>query len=89
MNRGQATGPMPTLVLVVVALITICIGISVMNAATGPEVREYVNESAEWCDAHGGDLSNSRSFWHGGLHCELPNGSVVHMSEVVEPPQAA
>lgn len=42
-----------------------------------------VQQAADWCSAHNGTLQNANVIGeHGGLHCELPNGTVVHMSEV-------
>lgn len=61
------------------------VGFVVIDTATGEEFEEYVDGSAEWCEDRGGDLYNARVIGpHGGLHCELPNGTHVHMSEVID-----
>ena len=59
------------------------VGFQAVTVATSGELGEYVQESEAWCDQRGGELVNSRAFFHGGLHCYLPNGTSVHMSEVV------
>jgi len=43
---------------------------------------DQIEESVEWCEDRGGEVYNSNSINHGGLHCELENGTVVHLSEV-------
>ena len=36
--------------------------------------------TAEWCQEQGGKVSISNVIGsHGGLHCELPNGTVEHV----------
>ena len=69
---------------VVVVAIIVLVGMQAMSVATSPEMQQYAQKSAEWCEERDGDLYNSRVFGpHGGLHCELPNGEVVHMSDIV------
>lgn len=70
--------------VLVVALIISVVGIQTMSVAASDDLRDYVDRSEEWCDSRDGQLVNSRVIGpHGGLHCELPNGTSVHMSEVV------
>lgn len=70
--------------VLVVAAVIVYLGMAVMGAS-GAQMKEYVQASEEWCDAQGGDLVNSQVIGpHGGLHCELPNGTSVHMWEVVD-----
>lgn len=70
-------------IAVAVAIIVVG-GVAIDSVATNDRMQTYVNESAEWCEAHNGTLENSRvGGEHGGLHCELPNGTTVHMDEVV------
>jgi len=83
MNRADL------LSLLAAVVIAIAVALLVTQVVMGPEFAAYVNESARWCAERGGVMWNAQAMVHGGLHCELPNGSVVHMSEVVEPPQAA
>lgn len=53
--------------------------------AMAQEAEPYVEESREWCNERGGELFNARVIGeHGGLHCEFENGTMVHMSEVLE-----
>lgn len=69
--------------LALVAVVTGVVGVQVM-AATSGSLDSYVNKSEAWCDQHNGDLYNAQALGdHGGLHCELSNGTSVHMSEVV------
>jgi len=69
--------------LVVTAVVAL-IGLQVVSAATSPETQAYMEESEEWCDNQNGTLVNSHAILHGGLHCDLPNGTSVHMSNVIE-----
>lgn len=65
-----------------VAVIVVVLGLDVMAAYS--ETREpFVEQSESWCDARNGELINVQSVVHGGLHCELPNGSLVQMGDVV------
>lgn len=60
-------------------------GFIVMEAATDEEFQQYIEDSEAWCDAHDGELHNAQVIGeHGGLHCELPNGTSVHMHEVAD-----
>jgi hypothetical protein len=59
-------------------------GVAVFDTANSDEMEAYVEESAEWCDERDGMLYNSQSVVHGGLHCRLPNGTHVHMHEVID-----
>ena len=65
--------------------IILVVGWSVVtSAALNPDMSEFVRESGEWCDQHDGDLYNAQTLGsHGGLHCELPNGTNVEMDEVI------
>lgn len=53
------------------------------TAAGNGAIADHFEQSEQWCDDHDGELHNSMSVVHGGLHCELENGTTVHMSEVV------
>jgi hypothetical protein len=62
----------------------IAIGVLVFQTAGGGGMNAFVAESAEWCSEHGGVLYNANVIGsHGGLHCDLPNGTSVHMDTVV------
>lgn len=67
---------------ILVAAVTALL-IGVMVAQTAPAAQEFATQSADWCDDHHGDLVHAKSISHGGLHCELPNGTSVHMNEVI------
>lgn len=68
------------LVLVIAGIV----GLLVFQTATSPELATYINQSAEWCNNHGGELVKPLPIGnHGGLHCDLPNGTSVHMHDVV------
>lgn len=73
-----------TLPLVVGLLIVGLIGVQMVTVATSEEMQQYVDDSAERCEERGGDLHNVHAVAHGGLHCDLPNGTTVHMSEVID-----
>lgn len=70
------------------AVVLVLVGIGVLlllvSTASGATYAEYLSDSQDWCDNHDGDLYNARAFFHGGLHCDLPNGTHVHMGDVVE-----
>ncbi len=71
-------------ILALVAVVTGMLGVQVI-AATSGSLDSYVTESEAWCDEHNGELYNAQVVGdHGGLHCELPNGTSVHMHEVVD-----
>lgn len=59
-------------------------GLVVLEIANNDELGEYLNESEQWCNEHNGELVNSHAIMHGGLHCDLPNGTSVHMHEVID-----
>ena len=65
--------------------IILVVGWSVATTAVlNSDMGEFLQESGEWCDQHNGDLYNSQTIGdHGGLHCELPNGTNVEMDEVI------
>jgi len=66
--------------LAVVALV----GVQIVGLATSQETQDHIDDSAEWCEQRGGELHNVQVLGpHGGLHCELPNGTSVHMNEVL------
>lgn len=76
-------------------VLTVVIAISVSAVATfvvadsvmGDSFHDYNERASDWCEDRHGDLYNARVIGpHGGLHCELPNGTHVHMSDVVDPP---
>jgi putative hemolysin len=48
----------------------------------GVDTATAANQTAAWCEAHNGSLVNVNSSAHGGLHCRLPNGTLVHPPEV-------
>lgn len=75
----------PTSITLVVALaIAAFVGFQVVSGVMEYHNSDYMNESAEWCEDHNGELVNSNVFGsHGGLHCDLPNGTSVHMSDVI------
>lgn len=75
----------PNLVALVVAVaVTGYVGFVVADTVTDERFEEYIDGSAEWCEERDGDLYNAQVIGpHGGLHCKLPNGTHVHMSEVV------
>lgn len=69
--------------VVAVAMVMLSTGVVVIGTATGHgEIAAAHEESKRWCSDHGGELQNSMSVVHGGLHCKLPNETTVHMSEV-------
>ena len=64
-------------------LIILVVGWSVATtAALNPGIDDEVRDGAEWCDEHGDDLVMVHSVEHGGLHCDLPNGTTMHLNEV-------
>lgn len=70
--------------LLIALSIVVAIGATVYGSGAD-ELREYADASEEWCEEQrGGDLVNVHAIWHGGLHCELPNGTSIHMTEVEE-----
>lgn len=71
------------LTLVVGLAIVGLLGTQVVGLASSEATQDYVDDSAEWCGDRGGELVNVHAVVHGGLHCDLPNGTSVHMSEVV------
>jgi len=59
-------------------------GVLVHDLSTGGELKQYTDKSEQWCNDHNGGLVNVQSIWHGGLHCDLPNGTSVHMTKVID-----
>lgn len=73
--------PINIVATMTVAMMVLVIALIVVTTAAA-DLKPYAQSSAAWCEENGGELTNVRSFAHGGLHCEFPNGSAVHMSEV-------
>jgi len=67
--------------LVVVAAV-VWTGVEVVRTYPTHAQSEYMNNSEQWCENRNGELYNAQSLVHGGLHCDLPNGTTVHMSDV-------
>jgi putative hemolysin len=68
-----------------IAVVVIGLMVSSVTGASGDRLERYFNASEEWCHERGGELGNSNVIGpHGGLHCELPNGTSVHMRDVVD-----
>lgn len=66
--------------------VTILVMLAVMglvghSVTTGMNV-EQVEDAQSWCDDRDGDLWMENAFVHGGLHCEVPNGTVYHVREM-------
>jgi len=64
-------------------IIAALLGFYIVAGAQG-DVEAFHEDSEEWCEERNGELYNAKSVAHGGLHCQLENGTTVHMSEVVE-----
>lgn len=77
MNAATATG------LAVGLAVAAMVGWQVAAVATSDRTAAYLDASEEWCHDRGGELVNVQAVVHGGLHCELPNGSTAHMTDVV------
>jgi len=71
-------------IMLIVVLIAGFVGVQVVDAATSEETQQYYEQSEQWCTDRGGDLYNAQAITHGGLHCELENGTTVHMRDVME-----
>jgi len=71
-------------ILVVTLGITAFVGVQVVAGLTSPEMQEYMEQSQEWCEDRNGELVNVMAVIGGGLHCDLPDGTTVHMGNVVE-----
>lgn len=70
-------------VTVVMLLTTLLLGFSVFQSASAGAL-EYTGKADEWCEERDGRLYNAQVIGdHGGLHCELPNGTTVHMHEII------
>jgi len=71
-------------IMLIVVLLTGFVGVQVVDAATSEKTQDYYEQSEQWCSDHNGELYNAQAIAHGGLHCELENGTTVHMSDVME-----
>lgn len=69
----------------VVIIVAVVVYMAIAPMLVTDEMRAYVNDSQDWCEAEGGELVNAQVMGeHGGLHCHLPNGTSVHMHEVAD-----
>ena len=68
----------------IVACVVAYVGFQVVGAVTSDDMQAYMEQSEEWCEERNGTLVNVNAVWGGGLHCDLPNGSTVHMQNVIE-----
>lgn len=81
--RGGGPRIFSAVIVLVLSITILVLGMNVMAASSGQH-QPYFEQSEAWCSERGGELHNVRAFGHGGLHCELPNGTSVHMWEVVD-----
>ena len=44
---------------------------------------EQFGQRVECCQDQGGDAVISRALYHGGLHCEFENGTLVHVPNAI------
>ena len=79
MDKGHI---IPTAITLVTLAIALFVGAQVYGAITSGEMQTYAENADEWCEQEGGELYNAQSVAHGGLHCDLPNGELVHMTEI-------
>jgi len=85
MNPPEAVPLQQLAIALVVACVVAYVGLQVVGAATSDEMEAYMEQSEQWCEDRGGTLVNVNAFIGGGLHCELPNGTSVHMNNLIEP----
>lgn len=72
------------MVIAVSMVVALFIGLQIFAVINSGRLAEGMDKSQEWCENHNGTLANSNVIGeHGGLHCELPNGTSVHMHEVI------
>lgn len=70
-------------ITVAVACIVLLVGGLVFQSVSVGAL-EYTESAGEWCEQRNGTLHNAQVIGpHGGMHCELPNGTSVHMDEVI------
>lgn len=70
-------------ITVATLLIVVAVG-GIVIQTVDSDVLAYTEQAGEWCQERNGTLHNAQVLGpHGGLHCELPNGTSVHMSEVI------
>lgn len=73
--------------MLIAAAIAVALFMQFVLPAMGAGARDlgpYYDKADDWCDERNGELYTSYSVSHGGLHCELPDGTQVHMWEVIE-----
>jgi len=68
-----------SVIFILVIFSVIATGSTIVYSIKTGQIQNYVDNSAQWCDAEGGYLWNAQSIVHGGLHCETPDGTIVHM----------
>lgn len=71
------------LATIVVIGLVVCVGAGTIHQTSSDMNRDY-ERAEQWCDEHDGELVNVMSFAHGGLHCNLSNGTSVRMKDVLE-----
>lgn len=70
-------------VTVATLLIVVALGAVVIQTVDEDTIA-YTQQAEEWCEQRNGTLHNAQVLGpHGGLHCELPNGTSVHMNEII------
>lgn len=70
-------------ITVATLLIVAVLGVVVMQSVSSGAL-EYTEQAEAWCEQRNGTLHNAQVLGpHGGLHCEFPNGTSVHMDEVI------
>lgn len=62
-------------------VIAVVVSVQVGSVVASDSFDRDMSEAREWCDAQGGDLHMSNALAHGGLHCALPSGELVHVPE--------
>lgn len=65
------------------------VGVLMFQMVTSEQTQQFVEESQDWCDDHDGQVVRVMSVNHGGLHCDLPNGTSVHMNQIIDLEESA
>lgn len=60
----------------IIAVVVALVGHTTMSL----DARYDWEQAEDWCADHDGELIMVNSVNHGGLHCELPDGELVHMN---------
>lgn len=84
-SAGHCSRALPVVLAAIVAVIVATTVVLPAMGGGGEDLNRFYEASDEWCESRNGTLYTTFPASQGELYCELPNGTTVHMNEVLGP----